>query len=884
MTIPKVLSFLALASCVAAQTPTQVDFGTQVKNKNSYPVTQNTAGTNGGYMVFSPVTYNPYDGGTCLDMWGNPVQQPVPGAGQPAFGTNDLVLWNSLSPSMPFAPGTGTTGLVQNQVFTSNPVTTGPGPCGVPLPVNGDYGINTNGYFFGRAGIGTDNSKYNSIQSLQGGVTANSFTAGVLYPAGTQTTTGVLSVPAYLGGHVDTGHSVGPPTGTTIQTSTNPFSGGEGLVAGMIYYDDALHCESVYSGTTWGCIGAASGGSGSGGIPQNAIAFGTGVGSALTATTNFTFNPSIGLMVLARLGPDSGFVSPHFNVDLSALSGTVTVDPNRNVTWVSGLQFYPAMAGGNITINNIYYLVGSVTDSTHLVLSTNTNNPGPIPSPVPYSFGNAFQTSTGSIQLTTGGTGLFQSVVANTVFNSRADVTGGNAFQTQSGNTHITGAGDAFFQSVAMTNGWTSGGGASLTSGGVLTVTACTGCGAGGGGGGGGGGGAGGITNSVQYNNGSNVSTGDANLLWNPATHVLVVLGGANQGYTGPSYGANAGTLSSTNTEFSGTNFTVRGDGRVGLNGALQFGTSLSADPAQVTGTGPGNPAGAAIYYNNAVGEFRVSYATWFGGAWTGFRSPSMVCTAALGNVDCMAQKDQQWHITGDGTGYFHSINLGTGGPTFGGLGQYPLSIDTSGNLFSTGTITGKSTLTMGTAGQFAVAANGDFATSGHIRGLSDLNIGTYTQGVIALSGGGASIANITPGGLSMDLYDSGGFCHIGTVISGIACTSDARLKTNITALPPALSAIMALRSVNFNWKANGLPGTGFIAQEVQKILPNLISEKDGYLVLAMNGMIPYLVKAIQEQQKEIDALRATIPSSLLASFTSGNATAGTQSTTRVSN
>src|ERR1035437_585712 len=147
-------------------------------------VTQNAAATNGGYFHFAPVSYNPYNGGTCHDLWTNLVQQPLTTGNLSAPGTNDLYLWNSLSPSMPFTgPFTFPDGgLVQGMKFNTAGAA---GPCGIPLNVNALYGLNTNGYFFGRAGLATDAWFFNSIQSLQGGVLANSATMGVWYPTGT---------------------------------------------------------------------------------------------------------------------------------------------------------------------------------------------------------------------------------------------------------------------------------------------------------------------------------------------------------------------------------------------------------------------------------------------------------------------------------------------------------------------------------------------------------------------------------------------------------------------------------------------------------------------------------------------------------------------------
>ena len=50
----------------------------------------------------------------------------------------------------------------------------------------------------------------------------------------------------------------------------------------------------------------------------------------------------------------------------------------------------------------------------------------------------------------------------------------------------------------------------------------------------------------------------------------------------------------------------------------------------------------------------------------------------------------------------------------------------------------------------------------------------------------------------------------------------------------------------------------GFIAQEMQDVYPDLVKEgEDGYLMLSQVGLIPYMVKTIQEQQEEIESLKA---------------------------
>jgi hypothetical protein len=90
---------------------------------------------------------------------------------------------------------------------------------------------------------------------------------------------------------------------------------------------------------------------------------------------------------------------------------------------------------------------------------------------------------------------------------------------------------------------------------------------------------------------------------------------------------------------------------------------------------------------------------------------------------------------------------------------------------------------------------------------------------------------------------------------------SDARLKENIKELPSQLDNIMALRPVEFDYIATGGHQIGFIAQEVQQVYPDLVSEDDeGFLNLAgLDKNASRLIKAIQEQQAMIETLKAKV-------------------------
>lgn len=249
-------------------------------------IAQNASNTLGGYINLAPVTYNPYGGSPCLDPSGNPVQQPSPLPGLSAFGTHNAVLWVGTSPQMPAG-----------------------GSCGAPLPIDLDYGLNLNTYFFARGGLATDNTAYNAINNVyigggvpSGGVTTGALFTGTLYPIGTVTTTTTLVAAAYLGGYVQVGHSATPPAAGTISTVTNPLITGSGLRQGTLYWDDALHCFNGYKDdATWACL-ATSGGAGAGTVNAGVItqvAYYAATGTAVSGNAAFLWNPATPQVSLA---------------------------------------------------------------------------------------------------------------------------------------------------------------------------------------------------------------------------------------------------------------------------------------------------------------------------------------------------------------------------------------------------------------------------------------------------------------------------------------------------------------------------------------------------------------------------------------------------------
>ena len=71
------------------------------------------------------------------------------------------------------------------------------------------------------------------------------------------------------------------------------------------------------------------------------------------------------------------------------------------------------------------------------------------------------------------------------------------------------------------------------------------------------------------------------------------------------------------------------------------------------------------------------------------------------------------------------------------------------------------------------------------------------------------------------------------------------------------MDTVKALRGVTF--EKDGKASLGVIAQEVQKVLPELVHEGDEYLSVAYSNMVGVLIEAIKEQQAQIDELKAKL-------------------------
>ena len=79
---------------------------------------------------------------------------------------------------------------------------------------------------------------------------------------------------------------------------------------------------------------------------------------------------------------------------------------------------------------------------------------------------------------------------------------------------------------------------------------------------------------------------------------------------------------------------------------------------------------------------------------------------------------------------------------------------------------------------------------------------------------------------------------------------SDENLKKDVHTIENAVDKINQLRGVDFVWKENDEKSMGVIAQELQKVFPELVAEENDELSVNYNGLIAVLIEAVKELSK----------------------------------
>jgi hypothetical protein len=301
----------------------------------------------------------------------------------------------------------------------------------------------------------------------------------------------------------------------------------------------------------------------------------------------------------------------------------------------------------------------------------------------------------------------------------------------------------------------------------------------------------------------------------------------------------------------------------------LQFGVNssngfVSTDAARVWATSPSSTTAALNFaaYNGGVPSTAQMTLT-NGNVGIGTSSPTLALSVGVNA----------------GVNGINHIYTGTGGPSniatwtsdvntgevrFGGVlaGYFPtfyssnterMRIDTSGNLLVARTSSSRS------ARVSVLASNA-------------VNDGIFVNGYGSGICNGASFSSASAVATAVEfLYNTTtvGAINTSTTATTYATSSDYRLKEDIAPMTGALETVSKLKPVTYTWIEDKKAGQGFIAHELQAVVPDCVTgtkdavDEEGnpvYQGIDTSFLVATLTAAIQELKAEFDAYKATHP------------------------
>jgi predicted acyltransferase (DUF342 family) len=168
------------------------------------------------------------------------------------------------------------------------------------------------------------------------------------------------------------------------------------------------------------------------------------------------------------------------------------------------------------------------------------------------------------------------------------------------------------------------------------------------------------------------------------------------------------------------------------------------------------------------------------------------------------------------------------------------------------------------------VGGAADITGDMRVTGLANIK-GDVLAGTLGVSGDATLAANV----YAQEILVSGGVTITGTLLvtggisgSSFGTVSDARLKKDIAEIEGALAKVSALRPVEYNWNSGAATFNadhkeiGFIAQEVEAVIPNVVSTEagpEGLKRVAYDRITSLLVAAVKDQAAVIERLTERI-------------------------
>ena len=260
------------------------------------------------------------------------------------------------------------------------------------------------------------------------------------------------------------------------------------------------------------------------------------------------------------------------------------------------------------------------------------------------------------------------------------------------------------------------------------------------------------------------------------------------------------------------------------------------------TNSGTANQNGQLVnFLNYGPAATARNAGTTIGGFYFGCSQPSSGAIQDASAISCVAES-QSGNSTSSALTF--STNTGNSG------NAERMRINSSGTVYIGAT---SGTAWTATSGTYAQLGDSNFPIAGNSSNIVAIfNRNTSTGTVVELKYNGSLVGTIVTNGSN---------CTFNSV-------SDYRLKENVESMTGALDTVAQLKPVTYKWKADGSDGQGFIAHELQDVVPECVTgeknavDEDGkpvYQGIDTSFLVATLTAAIQELKAEIDSVKAEL-------------------------
>jgi hypothetical protein len=304
-------------------------------------------------------------------------------------------------------------------------------------------------------------------------------------------------------------------------------------------------------------------------------------------------------------------------------------------------------------------------------------------------------------------------------------------------------------------------------------------------------------------------------------------------------------TLAASNTNITWTNGNTAGPV---INSSTGSGTAIPSANATNSGvitTSSQTITGIKIFNSGIVsdvtGNLNGNANTASFVPWTGVTAkPTTV--AGFGITDAVTAANLSWT---NGTTSGPTVNTTGGGSAIPAANSTNSGIVTTAQQFFSGEKNFNNKLTV------ELNTSGTVYNTGHIElrstNLSDVSMGFHRSG-----GTACQLRHATDGLILSGSTQTSAANFVAT--GNVSAFSDIRLKTNIRTVDNALNKVMNMRGVYFD-KA-GVASVGVIAQEIEKILPEVVNNDYEFKSVSYGNIVGVLIEAIKELRAEVEELK----------------------------